>query len=182
MPSMTLAPRIEGRISIGSPAAPFLDAFRRRVAAGLLTGKPQPRSSYAISDSSGDRVRVHATDWWTAINVGLNDIELELSRSGAVEYRVQYWRWATYAIALSGLLGLVGLVLLLGFDARGYIASDPHAQIPGLTIDQNLLVAWAMVLFWGFLWPWLLIALHKRPLSKLVARIVAEVDAAAGAG
>ena len=33
-----------------------------------------------------------------------------------------------------------------------------------------------MVLFWGFIWPWLLIAIHKRPLHRLVARIVSEVD------
>ncbi len=33
-----------------------------------------------------------------------------------------------------------------------------------------------MVFFWGFVWPWLLIALHKRPLHRLVARIVSDVD------
>jgi hypothetical protein len=38
------------------------------------------------------------------------------------------------------------------------------------------LIAWAMVLFWGFAWPWLLIGLHKCPLRRLVTRIVAEAD------
>jgi hypothetical protein len=30
---------------------------------------------------------------------------------------------------------------------------------------------------WGFIWPWLLISLHKRPLHRLIARLIAEVDA-----
>jgi hypothetical protein len=37
-----------------------------------------------------------------------------------------------------------------------------------------------MVLFWGFVWPWLLVALHKRPVRRLLERIIAEVDAAKG--
>lgn len=53
------------------------------------------------------------------------------------------------------------------------------ATFPGLSIDQHLYFAWAMVLFWGFAFPWLLIALHKRPLHRLVASLVTEVDAAA---
>ena len=52
-------------------------------------------------------------------------------------------------------------------------------MIPGLSIEQNLLIGWLMVLFWGFIWPWLLISLHKRPLHGLVARLIAEVDAQA---
>jgi hypothetical protein len=50
-------------------------------------------------------------------------------------------------------------------------------MIPGLSIEQHVLVAWAMVVFWGFVWPWLLIALHKRPLRRLIERLIAEVDA-----
>ena len=50
-------------------------------------------------------------------------------------------------------------------------------MIPGLSIDQNLRVAWLMVLFWGFIWPWLLIWLHKRPLRGLITRLIAEIDA-----
>jgi hypothetical protein len=49
--------------------------------------------------------------------------------------------------------------------------------MPGLSIDQNLALAWLMVVFWGFLWPWLLISMHKRPLRRLVTRLIAEVDA-----
>ena len=68
-------------------------------------------------------------------------------------------------------------MLLLTLDVRAYIASQATARFPGLSIDQSLLITWATVLFWGFVWPWLRIALHKRPLHRLVARLVNEVDA-----
>jgi hypothetical protein len=92
---------------------------------------------------------------------------------------VQYWRWAAYAVGLGGVLGLMGLALLLTLDVRGYITDHESARLPGLSIDQNLAIPWFMVLFWGFAWPWLLIALHKRPLRRLVERLVREVDAEA---
>jgi hypothetical protein len=49
--------------------------------------------------------------------------------------------------------------------------------IPSLSTDQNLAVAWVIVVFWGFAWPWVLIAMHKRPLRRLVERLIREVDA-----
>jgi hypothetical protein len=76
-------------------------------------------------------------------------------------------------------MGLIGLALLLGTDVRGYIARHPNSMVPGLSVEQNLAIAWVMVLFWGFVWPWLLIAMHKRPLRQLVTRLIAEVDAQA---
>ena len=115
-------------------------------------------------------------------NVGLNELELRFQKPGAVQYRVRYWRWASFTLGLSGILGLVGVLLLLVFDVRGYIARHEVTMLPGLSIDQNLFVAWAMVIFWGFTWPWLLIALHKRPLRRLVARLISEVDARATTG
>lgn len=154
-----------------------MDAFRKRVAAGLLAGRAGPRSAYRVVDGGRDQLRVRAEGWLTAFNVGLNDIELRINRPGFVEYRVTYWRWAAYSLALGGALGLIGLVLLLGFDARGYMEREPGACYPGLSVDGALVIAWAMVLFWGFVWPWLLINLHKGPLRRLVAHIVAEVDA-----
>jgi hypothetical protein len=172
---MILSPRIEGSLPLRSSPTAFIRAIRARVASGLLA-KNDARSRYAISESSGAKVRIHAIDWPTALNVGLNELELDFTHPGRVAYQVRYRRWAAYALGLSGVLGIVGLILLVAFDARGYIASDPWAQVPGLSVDQNLLVAWSMVLFWGFVWPWVLIVLHKRTLRHLVTRIVAEVD------
>jgi hypothetical protein len=175
---MTFAPRVEGVMPVQSSAEAFIPAFRRRVAAGLLTGRPQPRSNYEAFDEGFGRLRVRAVDYWTAINVGLNDLELEHA-NGTVRFRVRYWRWASYALGLSGGLGLVGLTLLMTMDVRAYIARESSARLPGISLDQNLALAWIMVLFWGGAWPWLLIAFHKRPLRRLVERIIGEVDAEA---
>ena len=173
---MVLAPRIEGRVAIQSAADRFVEALRRRVAAGLLSVQPHPRSRYRVSDAGKDRLRIDAVGWWTALNVGLNEWTLDLTEPGVVRYGVRFWRWAAYGVGLSALLGIIGVVLLLTLDVRGYIADHVASRVPGLSVDQNLTIAWAMAFFWGFVWPWLLIALHKRPLHKLVARIVAEVD------
>lgn len=173
---MILAPKVEGILPLHSSPAAFIRAIRDRVASGLL-GPNVPRSRYAISHSTPDRVRIHAANWQTAINVGLNDLELRFDHGGKLEYRVRYWRWATYVLAVGGILGVIGLVVLVSFDARGYIASHPATQVPGFSIDQHVIIAWMMVLFWGFVWPWLLIALHKRPVQRLVERIVSDVDA-----
>ena len=174
-----LAPEISGTAAIHSSHGQFVQAFEHRVAGGLLAGRPHPRSNYRVVDTRPDLLRVHASDWWTAINVGLNELELRPAQPGVVHYRVRYWRWALYALALSGMLGLIGVLLLLTLDVRSYIAEHASARLPGLSLDQNVLIAWVMVLFWGFVWPWLLIAFHKRPLHRLVARLIGEVDARA---
>jgi len=173
---MTLAPEIHGGVSIRSAPQQFLERFCQRVASGLLTGQPHPRSNYVVTQVDTHHLHVRAADWWTAINVGLNELDLELQQGGVVRYQIHYWRWAAFVIGLSGVLGLIGLVLLLAFDVRTYITQSPGAMIPGLSVDQNLMILWAMVLFWGFAWPWLLILLHKGPLRRLVKRLITEVD------
>ena len=75
---MIFSPQIEGSVSIGSTAPQFLEAFGERVRAGLLTGHPHPRSRYLVADTGAGRLAVSAADWWTALNVGLNEIELRL--------------------------------------------------------------------------------------------------------
>jgi hypothetical protein len=77
-------------------------------------------------------------------------------------------------------LGAIGIALMLAFDVRAYMTQAPGRLVPGLTVEQNILLLWAFIVFWGFLWPWILVALHKRPLHKLVARLVAAVDEAVG--
>jgi hypothetical protein len=176
---MILIPETEGTVSIRSSTVTFLQAFGRRVAAGLLTGRPHPRSNYVVSKSDPGHLEVRAADWWTATNAGLNRLELWHSPPNIIRYHVRYWQWAQFALGLSGALGLVGVVLLLSLDVRGYIAGHQNSRVPGLSIEQNVVIAWLMVLFWGFIWPWILISMHKRPLHRLVTRLIAEVDAGA---
>jgi hypothetical protein len=170
-------PQIDGTVPIRSAARPFLRAFRERVEAGLLTGRPHPRSNYVVESVGPDQLLVRAADWWTAINVGLNHLVLGAAPPDRIRYSLRYWRWAQYALGLSGAMGLVGIALLLGTDARGYFERSRDPIVSALSVEQNLWIAWLMVLFWGFVWPWLLIAMHKRPLRKLLTRLIAEVDA-----
>jgi len=174
-----LEPRTSGVVTIRSTSTAFIRALEQRVAAGLLTGEPRRRSRYQVIESTPRSLRIRAADWIAAVNVGLNDVELIFSEPRAIRYQVTYWRWAQYVIGLSGVMGLIGLVLLGTADVRGYMARNPSTTLMGLSADQGLALAWAMVLFWGFAWPWLLIALHKRPLRRLLERLVGEVDAAA---
>jgi len=174
---MSLTPEIQGTVQIRSEPATFLQAFRRRVGAGLLSDQPHPRSNYAATLTRPDRLQVRAADWATAINVGLNEVDLGLPQRGSVRYQVRYWRWASFVLGLGAVFGAIGLVLLLTFDVPRYIARHPERMIPGLTAHQGLLLAWAMVVFWGFVWPWILIALHKPPLRRLMTRLITEVDA-----
>src|SRR5262245_571688 len=169
-------PEVDGTVSFRSATPDFLEAFRQRVKNGLLTGQPNPRSNYLIGETGPSHVVVRAGDFWTAFNVGLNSLELQIQEQGLVRYRVRYWRWARYSLALGGALGLMGIVLLLTFDVRTYIAEHPASMLPGLSLDQNLLFAWFMVFFWGVVCPWLLIPMHKRPVRRLVERLIAEVD------
>jgi hypothetical protein len=174
--SMNVIPDIEGTVSIASSPERFLQACRQRVAAGLLTGRTNPRSNYVVSEAGHEHLEIRAADWWTAINVGLNTVKLRYVHPGAIHYHVQYWPWTRFVLGLSGGLGLIGITLLLTVDVRRYIAEHQPSMIPGISVEQNWRIAWLMVLFWGFVWPWLLVALHKRPLRGLVTQLIATID------
>lgn len=170
---------VEGTATIRAQARAFVAAFVRRIETGLLPHAPRWRCQYRVTREGADGLRFQATDWWTAINVGLNDVELAVAPGGRVHYVIRYRRWAGYALALSGTIGVALIAAFLVFDIRDYIVRHPRSAIPGLSTEQNVAIGWVMVLFWGFAWPWILIALHRRPLRRLMNQIVAEVDAAA---
>ena len=113
--------------------------------------------------------------------VGLNDVELTAS-DGLARYEIRYRRWATFVITLGAAIGLVLIAVFFFVNMRDYIERHPGSRIPGLTTGQNLVIAWAMAIFWGFVWPWILIATHKGPLRRLMDRIIDEVDREAGVG
>ena len=173
---MIFAPSFEGSAPIRTEGPTFILAFRNRVQAGLLSGRPHSRSNYAVTRIDGSGVQVRAADWWTAIAVGLNDIDLQVGESGRVHYHVRYWRWAAYVLGLSAALGLALAIVFIAVDLPAYIQRHPEAMVNGVSVERHVVFAWAMVVFWGFVWPWLLIALHKRQVRRLLDRLIAEVD------
>ena len=169
---------VEGSTAIRSEPRAFVAAFARRVSSGLIPGAAPGRNRYAVTREGGDSLQFRAITWWTAIAVGLNEVELAAA-AGRVRYVVRYPRWATFVLALSDLLGVVLILCFVFFDIREYLAAHPASALPGLSLDQNVALAWVMALFWGFAWPWILIAMHAGPLRRLIEGLIAEVDAAA---
>jgi hypothetical protein len=178
---MPILPSLKGTVAVKSTAEDFFPAFARRIEKGLFPGAPGWRSRYALVEQDPDAVRFQAVDWLTAINVGLNDVRLDMPESGTVRYRIRYPRWASYVVTICAAIGILLLAVLSAFDMRGYIATHPTSRVPGLTPERSVAVAWGIVIFWGFVWPWLLIALHKPALRRLITRLITETDAAASA-
>ena len=182
---MSALPHTHGERPIRSRAGAFIAAFAKRIGTGLLPGRiPGQRSSrsrYAITERSGVSMRFTASDWPTALAVGLNDVEMTAS-DGRARYEIRYGRWAAYVVTLGAAIGLALIALFLVLDMREYIERHPGSRIPGLTIGQNLAIAWAMAVFWGFIWPWILIAIYPGPLRRLMDRIIDEVDREAEGG
>lgn len=170
-------PRVEGTASIRAEPRAFVSTFARRIETGLLPRTSSWRCRYVVTRQGSDGLAFRATNWMTSINVGLNDVELAVSSDRRVGYTIQYRRWACYTLLLCGGLGLVLVALFLMFDIRGYLAWHAESRVPGLSVEQNVGIAWAMAFFWGFVWPWILIGFHKRPLRRLMAQVIAEVDA-----
>jgi len=171
--------RIESTTAIRANPQQFVAAFARRVETGLVRGASERRSRYRVTHQDANGLAFRAADWLTAFNVGLNDVQAAASSDGRVSYTIEYQRWAAYVLVLGATVGIVLMAILLMFDMRGYIARHRASRFPGLSTDQNMAIAWAMAVFWGFIWPWILIALHKWPLRRLMDQIIAEVDAAA---
>src|SRR5712692_141855 len=163
---------LKGTEVIHSHPTAFIAAFVRRVEDGLLGGTHSRRSNYRVTRESADALQVRAVDWLTAISVGLNEVDLAVSPDGRVQFEIRYPRWAGYALALGGGCGFAIITILVTFDMRGYIARHPESRFSGLSIDQNIAVAWALALFWGFVWPWLLILIHRWPLRRLMKQLI----------
>ena len=166
----------QGSATIRADARSFLEGFRRRIEAGLLGGHPHRRSRYAVTRVGMDALEFRAEDWLTAFNVGLNEVEITVTTPGRVDYHVCYPRWARSAVGLSAAFGITFAIFLLAFDLRTYLAGQSDLSTLLLSPEQGVAVAWAMAIFWGAIWPWILIALHKRPLRGLMDRLIAEVD------
>jgi hypothetical protein len=179
---MIFSPSFTGELTLRARPDQFLSALRQRVERGLLTGQPHPRSRYTVTGFAGDRLAFRAADWLTAFNLGLNEVEVVLDPSGRLRYRVEYWRWARYALGLSAGIGAILCVVLLSIDLPRYIEAHRSQTFSGLSVGENIALAWGMALFWGLVWPWILIALHKPMVRRLFERIVAEVDAAPVSG
>jgi len=117
---MWFLPRTEGFAPIRSEPGSFVQAFARRIESGLFPDASSRRSRYEVSRQAHDTLTFRAAGWLTAINVGLNDVELAVS-AGQARYTIEYRRWAAYAVLLSAAIGLAIAIIFIVIDIRDYV-------------------------------------------------------------
>jgi hypothetical protein len=174
-----VSPRFTGKTRIEAPGRAFLERMKDRVQAGLLTGAPHWRSRYEVTRHTEQELAFRASDFVTAINVGLNEVELRPTGDGSVSYSVSYKRWAAYVVGQGALLGVVFLLVFLFWDIETQLDRYPLVADPALNRTVGVALFWGIVLFWTVVWPWILIVVHKAFARKLLNRIIQEVDASA---
>lgn len=113
------------------------------------------------------------------INVGVNDVPLRAVGDGDIEYSVRYPRWAAYVVSLGALLGIAFIAVFLFSDIEAQ--QDRYSIVADPVLSRTVASAlfWALVVFWSVIWPWILIVMHRPFVSKLLERIIREVDGAA---
>ncbi len=147
----------------------FIAALGERVRRGLLPVASQRRNRYAVIEESDNELRFRSVGFLTSLNIGWNDVRVrvESAAGGApqIQYKVGYWAWAAYCVALCGVIGivLIAAFLLFGSKLKGQQAGGE-------------VIFWAMVIFWGFVWPWVLVAMHKRPAARALERLFARLN------
>lgn len=161
-------PRFEGSLELPGLPADFADRVAARVESGLLRPGSRQRANYRVTAREPAAVRFGADDFSTAINLGLNAVEVERAGAERLAYRVAFPVWARYVRALSAAIGSVLALCSLIPTVRAEIDAYPGGEA----------WFWGMVLFWGLVWPQLLVALHKRAAARFLERVLREELAA----
>jgi hypothetical protein len=163
------SPSYDGAIDLEAVPDDFAERIARRVRTGLLVPGRRARADYVVQKQGPDAISFTARGFWTAYNVGLNDVELQRDGRRRIVYHGSFRRWALYAAIHGFVLALVILVgVLLLPDARNEISGTPWGWA----------FVGALLVFFGLLWPWLLVAMQRRFVPRALERIVRESLAA----
>lgn len=130
----------------------------QRIHTGLFPAASPLRNRCVVESQSDDSLRFRSANTLAGINVGLNDVTIEVDKEcRQVNYSVTYWTWARYCM---GLALMLGLAIIAG---RYWLIPAPYHG-PYVNV-----VFWPNVIFWCVIWPWLLIPLHKGSARKCLA-------------
>ncbi len=157
-------PYIEGTLEVGRVPEDLVGAIRRRVENGLLQPGVRRRANYVVRREAKGAIDFGAADWWTALAIGLNEVQVRRLSEGRLAYSITFWRWAGYVIGLGAILGAA----LIGSMLFEYVRRQVAEQ-------GGLIVFLAIVLFWAVVWPWILIAIHRRVVRKQLERILRQL-------
>ena len=162
------SPEYAGTIVFKALPDDYTDRIARRVETGLLVPGSRRRANYVVRAKSREAVSFSAVGFWTAYNLGLNDVEVRGAGPNRVDYHGSFRRWALYAtinsLALATVI-LIGLLVLPG--ARDQVSR----------YTWGWLYIGALLAFFGLVWPWLLVAMHRRFVPRALERIVREAVA-----
>lgn len=158
-------PIIEGKLSLTALPADYTGRIAKRVETGLLQAGNRSRANYKVGSLDDTEVSFHAEDFATATNVGLNRVNVWRSGENELSWRISYWRWTGYSV---GLCGAIGIALALSFIVMPGMKADISAS------PAYLAIFWGNIVFWGLLWPWIMVAMHGRVLRRELSRILRE--------
>lgn len=157
----------------------FLDGLAKRIESGLFPKASESRNRYVISSRTEGQLKFHGVGLLTSAYVGLNDVSVKVDSSPGSEHRVlwnvKYWKWAMYGVRLCLLVGIL-LILTRFFLFPGWFSKWWYCQPECFHGLCGEILFWSFVLFWGLLWPWILVVLHKRPVSRLLRYIFDEIN------
>ena len=152
----------------------FIAKLAKRIrSAALFPFASKRRNQYRTVEQTEDSLWFRSTGLLTGINIGLNDVRIHIHRNaGEIRYDVSYWTWGKYCIYLC--LGpglLLGLFLVTPFFGLYVFPADWYPPL-------KVIKTWGIpsIIFWGLIWPWMLIQLHKRAAAKCLTRIFDEVN------
>lgn len=170
-------PSFEGVWRTDNLAEDFARRLAARVRSGLLPLAKRRRNQYEIVSESDESVRFRSTTRLTGANIGWNDVDLRIDRrSGEVRYHVAYWAWTRFCVGLGLLLAaLFGLAVVLPVLTGWHLFDESFYPEKGDVVNFAL----PMMVFWCFVWPWVLVALHKRPARRGFENLLAEVNSSA---
>jgi len=161
-----LIPRFEGDLKLARVPDDFGVRLRKRVEEGLFKPGKRARANYSVRSAGPDEISFGADDFLTACNVGLNEVTVRRIGPTSVHYRATFWRWTWFAVAQGAVLGAILLVCAFTIPtARRQIAAYSYGPF----------LFGSLVVFFCFLWPWILTAIHRRFAEKALRRILGEV-------
>ena len=157
-------PEFEGDLAVDQVPEDFFERIRRRVEQGLLPATSRTRVDYHVIAQSRDSIEFEARGFLTAYAIGLNHVELRRADPRTISYHVRFDRWNRYAVFHGA---LIGLALAIAFQIPA-----THRDIQKFPVGQWM--PWGMLLFWSFIWPWLMTALHRPFARRALERVLTE--------
>lgn len=118
LPARVLAPIFRGELYLEQVPDDFAARLLSRFQRGFLDDRSRYRANYGGSVLPDGSVRIRAMDFWTAINIGLNDVRLRQRDSHWIEYEVAFARWRNYCVILCASV----LLLILAFGGVRWLA------------------------------------------------------------